>query len=274
MGAATIGGGFLGARPAGGGTTQTAVNRSAGARTQFAELVTAAAALATLLLLAPLIALMPNAVLAAVVVVYSIPLIKPEEFRAIARIRTTEFYWAAVACLGVILLGTLKGIIVAVIVSLLALAQQASNPPLHVLRRKRGTQIFRPRSTQHADDESWPGLLVLRPEGRIFFANAERLGEKMRNEIQEAKPKVVILDCRAVIDIEYTALKMLELAEGNLRREGIVLWLTALNPSVLSVVRRSTLGTTLGRERMFFKLQTAVETYEQSLSKQPSPQAA
>ena len=58
--------------PAGGGTTQTAVNRSAGARTQFAELVTAATALATLLLLAPLIALMPNAVLAAVVVVYSI----------------------------------------------------------------------------------------------------------------------------------------------------------------------------------------------------------
>jgi high affinity sulfate transporter 1 len=143
IGVANIGGGLFGAMAAGGGTTQTAVNRSAGARTQFAELVTAAAALATLLLLAPLIALMPNAVLAAVVVVYSIPLIKPEEFRAIARIRTTEFYWAAVACLGVILLGTLKGIVVAVIVSLLALAQQANNPPLHVLGRKRGTQVFR-----------------------------------------------------------------------------------------------------------------------------------
>ena len=271
---ANIGGGLFGSMPAGGGTSQTAVNRSAGARTQLAELVTAAAALATLLLLAPVIALMPNAVLAAVVVVYSIPLIKPEEFRAIARIRRTEFYWAAVACLGVILLGTLKGILVAVIVSLLALAQQANNPPLHVLGRKRGTQVFRPRSTEHADDESWPGLLILRPAGRIFFANAERLGEKMRAHIQESKPKVVILDCRAVIDIEYTALRMLEAAEENLRREGISLWLTALNPNVLEVVKRSTLGTTLGRERMFFKLQTAVETYEQSLSGQPSPRAA
>src|SRR5207344_2880146 len=104
IGMANVAGGLFGAMPAGGGTTQTAVNRSAGARTQLAELVTAAAAFATLLLLAPLIALMPNAVLAAVVVVYSIPLIKPEEFRAIARVRRTEFYWAAAACLGVIFL--------------------------------------------------------------------------------------------------------------------------------------------------------------------------
>src|SRR5262249_22833096 len=69
---ANAGGGLLGAMPAGGGTTQTAVNRKAGAHTQLAELVTAAAALATLLLLAPLIALMPQAALAAVVIAYSV----------------------------------------------------------------------------------------------------------------------------------------------------------------------------------------------------------
>src|SRR5262249_37611356 len=108
------------------------------------------------------------------------------------------------------------------------------------------------------------------PEGRIFFANAERLGEKMRALIQQTKPTVVVLDCRAVIDIEYTALRMLEAAEEKLRHEGIALWLTALNPNVLEVVQRSTLGATLGRERMFFKLQTAVETYEASLSSRPA----
>jgi hypothetical protein len=58
---------------------------------------------------------------------------------------------------------------------------------------------------------------------------------------------------------------MLEAAEENLRREGIMLWLTALNPSVLAVVRRSGLEAALGRDRMFPKLQTAVETYERSL---------
>src|SRR5258705_414550 len=70
LGAANVAGGLFGAMPAGGGTTQTAVNRSAGARTQMAELVTAAAALATLLFLAPLLAFMPNSVLAAAVLVY------------------------------------------------------------------------------------------------------------------------------------------------------------------------------------------------------------
>ena len=173
-----------------------------------------------------------------------------------------------------ILLGTLKGIVVAVIVSLLALAQQANNPPLHVLGRKRGTQVFRAKTAAHPDDETWPGLLLLRPEGRIFFANAERLGDKMRPLIQEAKPKVVVLDCRAVIDIEYTALRMIEAAEEKLRNEGIVLWLTALNPNVLEVVQRSALGATLGRERMFFKLQTAVETYEREWSSSSAPRAA
>ena len=76
-GLANAGGAFLGTMPVGGGTSQTAVNRLAGARTQLAELVTALAALATMLLLAPLIALMPQATLAAVVIVYAISLIKP-----------------------------------------------------------------------------------------------------------------------------------------------------------------------------------------------------
>ena len=76
-GLANAGGAFLGAMPGGGGTTQTAVNRLAGARSQLAEIVTAAMTLVTMLLLAPLIGLMPQATLAAVVIVYSIGLIKP-----------------------------------------------------------------------------------------------------------------------------------------------------------------------------------------------------
>ena len=83
----------FGAMPAGGGTSQTAVVRSAGG-TQKASLVTAAAALATMLLLAPILGLLPNATLAAVVIVYSVGLIQPAEFRAIRRVRTMEFRWA------------------------------------------------------------------------------------------------------------------------------------------------------------------------------------
>jgi len=266
IGMANVAGGFFGAMPAGGGTTQTAVNRNAGARTQMAELVTAAAALATLLLLAPLIALMPNAVLAAVVVVYSVGLIKPTEFRDIVRVRTTEFYWAVIAFAGVALLGTLKGIAVAVIASLLALAYQTYNPPVYALGRKRGTDVFRPLSEEHPEDKTWPGLLILRTEGRIFFANAQRIGDKMWLLVDQTKPSVVLIDFSAVFDIEYTVLKMLAEAEERLRSDGITLWLAALNPDVLAVVKRSRIGKVLGRERMFFNLQMAVEKYEQASS--------
>jgi SulP family sulfate permease len=261
-GLANAGGALLGSMPAGGGTTQTAVNRLAGARSQLAEMVTAAAALVTMLLLAPLIGLMPEATLASVVIVYSIGMIKPAEFRAILKVRRMEFFWALAAFAGVVLLGTLQGILVAIVVSLVGLSYQASNPPVHVLGRKPGTNVFRPRSKEHPEDESFPGLLLLHLEGRVFFANAERIAEKMRPLVAEAKPGVVALDLSGVFDLEYTALKMLTEAEKRQREHGVMLWLVGLNPEVLRVVQHSELGETLGRERMFFNLEWAVEAFQ------------
>jgi SulP family sulfate permease len=260
-GLANAGGAMLGAMPGGGGTSQTAVNRLAGARTQLAEIVTAGATLVTMLVLAPLIGLMPHATLAAVVIVYSTGLIHPAEFRKILRVRRTEFFWAVAALAGVVLLGTLQGIVVAIVVSLVALAHQVSNPPVHVFGRKPGTNVFRPRSKEHPEDETFPGLLLLRLEGRIFFANAERIAEKIRALVDEAKPKIVALDLSGVPDLEYTALKMLTEGEKRQRERGVSLWLVGLNPDVLSMVQRSPLGETLGRERMHFNLEVAVAKY-------------
>ena len=189
-GLANAGGAILGALAVGGGTTQTAVNRLAGARTQLSELITAGGALVTMLFLSPFIALMPEATLAAVVIVYSIGLIKPGEFRAILSVRRTEFIWAISAFAGVVLLGTLKGIIVAIVVSLVAPLHQTANPPVYVLGRKPGTDAFRPRSKEHPEDEIFPGLLLLRLEGRIFFFNAEHIAQKMELLTGEVKPKI------------------------------------------------------------------------------------
>jgi high affinity sulfate transporter 1 len=262
LGLANVGGGLFGAMPAGGGTSQTAVNRLAGAKSQAAELVTAAGALATLLLLAPFIALMPKAALAAVVIVYSLDLIKPSDFVEIRRVRTAEFRWALVALAGVVVLGTLQGIVIAVIVSLLSLAWQAYNPPVYAVGRKRGTTVFRPVSPEHPDDEQWPGLLMIRVEGRVFFANAQRIGDLVWPMVEAARPSVVLLDFRAVTDVEYTALKMLCEAEDKLRSAGQQLWIAGLNPAVFEVVERSRLGAALGHERMFLDMQAAVEKFQ------------
>ena len=260
-GFANAAGAMFGAMPAGGGTSQTAVNRLAGAHTPVSTIVTAVLTVVVLLLLAPLISLLPQATLAAVVIAYSVGLIQPDEFRTIRTVRRMEFRWAVFALIGVVVLGTLKGILVAVVLSLASLAHQVADPPVYVLGRKRGTNVFRPRSDEHPDDEVFPGLLMLRVEGRVFFANAERIGQKMRPLIEAAQPRVVLIDLRAVPDLEYTALKMLIEAEERQREAGISLWLVGANPEVLAVIERSPLGERLGRERLLFNLETAVARF-------------
>jgi len=267
LGLANVGGGLTGAMPSGGGTSQTAVNRRAGAKSQMSELATAAMTVATLLLLAPLIASMPKAALAAVVIVYSADLFKPADFREIRRVRSTEFRWAVIAFAGVILLGTLQGILVAIVASLLALAMQAYRTPVYALARKPGTTVFRAIGTEHPGDEQWPGLLMVRVEGRVFFANAQGIGDQMWPLVEHSKPKVVVLDCRAVTDLEFTALKMLAEAEQKLRLAGTELWLAAMTPAVFAMVERSSLGATLGRERMFLNMQAAVDNFQKRFPK-------
>jgi anti-anti-sigma factor len=210
---------------------------------------------------APVIGLMPEVVLAAIVITYSVGLIQPREFQSIVRVRRTEFIWAITALAGVVLLGTLKGIVVAIAVSLVALAHQATSPPVYVLGRKRGTNVFRPLSSEHPEDESFPGLLLLRVEGRIFFANAARIAQKIRPLVEEARPRVVAIDLSAVPDLEYTALKMLTDAERRQRERGVAVWLVGLNPEVRRVIQRSSLGETLGREGLHFNLEMAVANY-------------
>jgi sulfate permease, SulP family len=274
-GLANAGAGLLGCMPGGGGTSQTAMNRLAGAHTQLSTLVTAGATLLTLVLLAKPMGLMPQATLAAVVIVYSVGLISLEGFRSILAVRRTEFFWAVVALAGVLLLGTLKGILVAIVVSIVALGQQVANPPVYALRRKPGTNVFRPVSDEHPEDEGFPGLLILRPEGRIFFLNAARIGERFRRLVDESHARVVVLDLSGVFDLEYSALVAFVEAEKRLRENGVTVWLAGLSPGVLEVVQRSELAQTLGRERMHFNLEIAVREYLRSAAGQgPSDSGA
>jgi SulP family sulfate permease len=262
LGAANVAGSFFQNFPAGGGTSQTAVNSRAGARTQVSELVTVAMVVATLFFLSPLISLLPQATLAAVVVVATLPLLSMTDFRAILRVRRTEFLWALAACAGVVVLGTLQGILVAIAISVATLFYQANHPLVYAVRRKPGTDVFRPQSLDHPEDESIPGLLIMRTEGRMTFASAPQARERLAALVEEAHPQVVILECSAIPDFEYTALCALTRAEERLREGGISLWLSALNPQALEVVRRSPLGQALGPERMFFNLPDAAKAYE------------
>ncbi|MDG4562146.1 MAG: SulP family inorganic anion transporter [Candidatus Competibacter sp.] len=261
-GVANLGGALLGAMPAGGGTSQTAVVRSVGGQSQKASLVTAGAALATMLLLAPLLGLMPHATLAAVVIFYSVTLIQPGEFLAIRKVRRMEFHWALIAGAGVLAFGTLAGIVVAIIVSMIGLASQTAHPRVSVIGRKRGTDVLRPLSPEHPDDETIEGLLIVRPEGRLFFVNAQYVADRISALVAQYQPRVLALDLSRVPDLEYSALQMLMEGEKRATELGAVRWLVGLNPGVLEVVRQAGLAERLGRERMLFNAREAIAHYQ------------
>jgi sulfate permease, SulP family len=266
VGAANVASALVGGLPAGGGASQTAVADKAGARSQMAQWVNAAVVLVSVLFLARVIGLLPQAALGALILVAAFSMIQPETFRAIARIRHDELMWALVTVAGVIVIGTLNGILIAVAVSLLTLMYQANRPPVYAVAYNREKDIFR-RAGEHEDDEMFPGLLMLRTEGRLTFANAANAAEKMQALVAKAKPRVIVLECSAIPDIEYTALVMLTEAEQKQRARGVSLWLAAVNPDLLKMIERTPLGAALGHERMFFNLRKALETWQNTVDR-------
>ncbi len=262
VGAANVAAAFAGGFPAGGGTSQTAVNASAGARSQGAQFVAAIIVVICLLFLSGTIGLLPQAALGALVFVVAISMIKPEKFRAIGRIRRDELAWAFVTMAGVVFIGTLEGILIAVAISVLTLFYQSNHPPVYAVAYNREKDIFR-RAGEHEKDETFPGLLMLRTEGRLTFANAANAGEKMKALVEQYNPRVIVLECSAIPDIEYTALLMLTEAEQHLRARGVELCLAGVNPDLLKIIERSPLGTALGRDRLFFNLHKAREAHRE-----------
>ena len=272
VGAANLASAFVGGMPAGGGTSQTAVANGAGVHTQLAQWVSAAAVLATLLVASRAIALLPQPALAAVMVVTAITMIKPRTFQAIGAVRNDELMWSFATVVGVIALGTLDGVLVAVAISMLTLFYQANHPPVYAMAYNPEKAIFR-QAGEHKSDVTYPGLLMLRVEGRLTFANADNARDKIRALVEAEEPRVVVMECSGILDIEYTALLMLTEAEQHMRAAGCELWLAAINPDVLTIVQRSPLGQTLGRQRMFFNLDKAVEAWLQ-LQDRPLPKPA
>jgi MFS superfamily sulfate permease-like transporter len=145
---------------------------------------------------------------------------------------------------------------------LLNLIFQANHPPVYAVGRVPGTDIYRPM-VDHPEYETVPGLLILRTEGRLYFASAPRALEKMRALILEQDPQVVALECSAIPDFEYTALQRLATGEEKLRDVGIELWLAGLNPVPLGTIQRSSLRESLGDELIFLDVIDAVDAYEQ-----------
>jgi SulP family sulfate permease len=254
LGAANFGAGLFQAYPAGGGTSQTAVNDGAGARTRLAGVVTAAVTVLVLTVLAPLLADLAQAILGAIVLVAAIGLVDLAPLRRIRTIRRRDFWLGLVALIGVLVLGVLRGVLEAVLISLLVLLHELDHPRI-------------------VAGEPAPGLLAVRLEGRLFFANARRVVDRIAAIAagHRPAPQVVLLDFGAVNDLEMTALERLGDFAEDLHGQGKALWIAAPSQRPREMLRRAAellgrrdLETGTGRlgVRVFPSLDDAVAAYQ------------
>ncbi len=151
---------------------------------------------------------------------------------------------------------------VAIIVSMIGLGSQTAHPRVSVIGRKRGADVLRPLSPDHPDDETFEGLLIVRPEGRLYFVNAQDVAERIDALVTQHKPQVLAVDMSRVPDIEYSALQTLIESDKRATERGAMVWLVGLNPGALEVVRNSGLDERLGRERMLFNARAAIERFQ------------
>ncbi len=173
-----------------------------------------------------------------------------------------------------LLFGTLQGILVAITLSLVGLSSTGGKPAhSHVVGRKRGEDVLRPLRPSIQMTKPSKVMLILRPEGRLFFVNAQQVGDRIRTLATEQKPRVLMLDLSRVFDIEYSALQMIVEGERSLARAGIELWLAGLNPDVLAYIRTSGFADHLGPDRMFFNTRAGIRRYQDSLAAAPSKPA-
>jgi SulP family sulfate permease len=234
LGIANLGSGVLSGMVVNGSLSKTAVNASAGARSQISALTAAALTILTLLFLTGIFEQLPLATLAAVVVVAVVELVDVRSLRRLWRVRTgrmvhfyqvtarADFMAAGAALLGVLIFDTLPGLVIGIAVSLILLLARTSRPRVAVLAPV-GDEPGRPwvDAERNPTYATVPGVLAVRVEGPLMFANAEYVRARIRDlAAAERGLRLVVLDGRATPSVDVTAAAMLVQLRGDLRRDG------------------------------------------------------
>jgi SulP family sulfate permease len=262
IGASNVASGLAQGFIVGGGMSGTAANAAGGARTQIASFVTSLAAVLTLLFLMPLFHNLPEAVLGAIVIHAVWHLADVRELRRFAKLKTGSIWIALAAMAGVLALSVLKGLILAVCLTLIALMRRISAPQVLVLGRLPVSGAF-VDVANYPEAEPVPGILILRPSGPLFFANANRVHGCLRELVQQAagpvREMILVLEASHLIDI--TTLDMLQELKGELDARGVGLSLAKVSAPTLDLFRLSGFLARLGDGRIFSGVKNAVEAF-------------
>jgi SulP family sulfate permease len=221
-----------------GSLSKTSVGMAAGARTQLANLVAAVFCFLTLVLLTPLFRGMPHPALAAIVIAAMLHLSKPGYLRDLFARSWDEFALAAIVIAGELALGVLQGIAAGVVLALLMLIYRTSHPRGAVLGQLPGQEAYR-SVNQHSEALTFPGLLIWRAGGDLFFASIGHLDEGLKAALAASRPPAmhILLDADSVNFIDTSACDALSNVIRQLRSQGITFAFARVRDSVREQMR-------------------------------------
>jgi anti-anti-sigma factor len=269
QGMANVGAGVFQGMPVSTSLSASSLNESSGASTPVASLTTGLLVLATLVLLAPVFSDLPKPVLAAIIIdAVVFGMIDIPEFRRLHRVARFDFWIAVAATLGVLSAGVLAGVAIGIALSLGWLVFVATRPPIRLLGREAGTQVFRDIE-DFPDDETFPDVAVLRLDGGLFFATAEALDDRIRALTEhDPPPRGLVLDLEGVNFVDSQGAAKLSEIHAFSDARGITLRLARMKPNVRAVLQSEGILERIGADHIHGNVHRAVEA---QLDEQPRP---
>ena len=254
-----------------GSLSKSPVADDAGAKSQLYNLFQAAFIILTLLFLAPLFSLLPQAVLGAIIIQAVVTgMMDVAEMTRINTIKRSEFLIALLALLGVITFGILWGVVIGVFLSLAWLVAVSARPTIPELGRKPGTSAFFDLQL-HPEAETYPGLSILRYDGGLTFINTEAFGDRLRQIRLGADPAIegLILTMEGVNYIDVQGSDTLNEVAKACKLHDIDIRLVRIKPQVLEVLEKEGVYDLIGPERIHSNIAEAVDAYLEHKGRQP-----
>jgi SulP family sulfate permease len=255
---AGLGGGF----PVSGGTSQSLVNEEGDARTPLSTVFAAIFILVVVLFFSHLLSALPQAVLAAVVLVAVARLFNLSTLKELWRNDRTEFVVAVAAFVGVLTSGLLRGVMIGAAISLVQLVRVSSHPHVALLGRIPSTRRFSDRD-RHPDNELIPGAMIFRPESGLVYFNVENVCETILNRVhaEPTEPKLVVLDLSAAPLVDMQGAHTLAGMADDLTAMGIEFHAVEPRSSVRDRLRREGVDAKLGGVNRFTSVADVIDHF-------------
>lgn len=262
LGAADIGAGLLQGFAVSGADSRTAVNDAAGGKSQLTGLVAAALIIAVLLFVTSPLASLPIAALSAVLVSSALGLFDLKGPLRLRQLSPKEFRLSVITLLGVITVGVLPGVMVAVGVAILQLVARASRPNDAVLGRLPGGEGYRDIAA-YPQAETFPGLVIFRFDSALVFFNSDRFKARIRAVVEDARPDVrlLVLDAGTMPGLDSTGAAVLGEVNSELADGGVALWVAGTRGQLREMLERSGLSQQIGPDRFYPTVDAAVESF-------------